>query len=335
MAVKYKDYYDVLGVDKNAKEDDVRQAYRKLARQHHPDVNPGDKSAEERFKDINEAYEVLSDPEKRRQYDQLGSNWRAGSDFTPPPGSRNGNVDFGGYSDFFSGGGGSGDFSDFFEGLFGQRGGARAGRGFRMGGRDIEAEIGLTLQDAHRGGTRTITFQATETCPDCKGTGLKDGKTCPTCRGSGRIRRQRTLDVTIPPGVRDGSVIRLAGQGEPGANGEPAGDLLLRVRVEPDPVFKVVGQDDVEVELPVAPWEAALGQKITVPTLDGPVEMTIPAGAQADQRLRLRGKGLRKRGGGGRGDQYVKLKIVMPPKLTAKEKELFAKLAAESRFNPR
>ena len=334
MAVKYKDYYEVLGVDRNADEKAIRQAFRKLARKHHPDVNPGDKSAEEQFKDINEAYEVLSDPEKRRRYDQLGSNWQGGADFTPPPGSPNGNVNFGDYGDFFRSDGGSGDFSDFFESMFGRAGGTRAGRGFRMGGRDVELELDLTLQEAHAGGTRTIRFQANETCPECEGTGSKDGKTCPTCKGTGLVTRPRTLEVSIPPGVRDGSVIRLAGQGEPGLNGQPAGDLLLHIRVEPDPIFHLAGQDDIEIELPVAPWEAALGKKVTVPTLDGSVEMTIPAGAQNGQRLRLRGKGLKKRGGG-RGDEYVRLQVVMPPRLTAKEKELFAKLAAESNFNPR
>jgi len=182
---------------------------------------------------------------------------------------------------------------------------------------------------------RTITLQVTEPCPDCGGSGTKDGKTiCPTCRGAGAIRRPKSLEVTIPAGVRDGSVIRLAGQGEPGANGAPAGDLFLAVRIQPHRLFDVVRDYDVQVELPVAPWEAALGAKVTVPTLDGPVEMTIPAGAQAGQRLRLRGQGLSRRGGG-RGDEYVKLKIVNPPKLAPKEKELFEKLAAESRFNAR
>src|SRR3954447_3702382 len=159
MAVKYKDYYEVLGVDRNAKQEDVRQAYRKLARKYHPDVNPGNKSAEEQFKDINEAYEVLSDPEKRRRYDQLGSNWQGGADFTSPPGSANGNFDFGDYNEFFSSSQGSGDFSDFFESLFGRTGGTRAGRRFRMGGRDVELQLDLTLQEAHNGGTRTIRFQ--------------------------------------------------------------------------------------------------------------------------------------------------------------------------------
>jgi curved DNA-binding protein len=333
MAVKFKDYYEVLGVSKTATEDEIKKAYRKLARKLHPDVNPGDKTAEEKFKELNEAYEVLSDPEKRKRYDQLGPNWKAGADFTPPPGWENVRVDFGGFDDGFGRGRGAGDFSDFFESLFGGRRGARAGAGYSMRGQDVEAEISLTLEEAHRGTTRKITLQVVETCPDCQGSGSKDGKTCPTCRGAGVVRRPKSLDVTIPPGVREGTVIRLAGQGEPGSNGAAAGDLFLRVRIEPHPLFSIVGEDDVQVELPVAPWEAALGAKVSVPTLEGSVEMTIPAGSQAGQRLRLRGQGLNKRGG--RGDQYVKLKIVNPPKLTAREKELFEKLAAESRFNAR
>jgi curved DNA-binding protein len=333
MAVKFKDYYDILGVSRTSTGDDIRQAYRKLARKFHPDVNPGDKSAEEKFKDINEAYEVLSDEEKRKGYDRLGSNWRGGADFTPPPGSAEDGFEFRDFGEGFGGNGDARGFSDFFESLFGRRG-ARAGPGFRMGGQDVEAEISLTLEDAHRGGQQTISLQVTTPCDRCGGSGSTDGKVCPTCRGTGVVRRPRTLSVTIPPGVRDGSVIRLAGQGEAGANAGPAGDLLLRVRIEPHPVFKLVPPDEVETELPIAPWEAALGRKITVSTLDGPVEVTVPAGASSGQRLRLRGRGLNKRGGG-RGDQYVRLKIVMPPKLTAKEKELFEQLAATSDFNAR
>jgi DnaJ-class molecular chaperone len=332
MAVKFRDYYEVLGVSKTAPEDEIKKAYRKLARKHHPDVNPGDKSAEERFKEINEAYEVLSDPEKRRRYDQLGQNWKAGSDFTPPPGWDNVRVDFGDYGD--RGGRGGADFSDFFESIFGGRRGARGGAGFRMRGQDVEAEITLTLEEAHRGVTRSLTFQTTETCPTCGGTGTTDNKTCPTCRGSGVVTRPKTLDVTIPPGVRDGAVIRLAGQGEPGSNGANAGDLFLRVRIAPHPLFTIVGDNDIQIELPVAPWEAALGATISVPTLDGPVEMKIPAGSQGGQRLRLRGQGLNRRGGG-RGDEYVKLKIVIPPTLTPKERKLFEELAAESHFDAR
>lgn len=334
MAVTFKDYYDVLGTSKAATEDDIRKAYRTLARKYHPDVNPGDKSAEERFKEINEAYEVLSDPDKRRRYDQLGPNWKAGSDFTPPPGWQSANVGFDGFRDGFGTGRGSSGFSDFFESLFGGRRGARAGAGFRMRGGDIDAEITLTLEEAHRGGTRSVSLQVNEPCPDCGGTGSKDGKSCPTCRGNGFIRSQRSFDVTIPAGVRDGSVIRLAGQGEPGGNGAPSGDLFLHVRIEPHRLFEIVGEDDIQVEVPVSPWEAALGAKITVPVLDGEVEMKIPAATQGGKRLRLRGQGLNRREGG-RGDEYVKVKIVIPPKLTTREKQLFEKLAAESHFKAR
>ena len=334
MAVKFKDYYDVLGTSKTATEDDIRKAYRSLARKYHPDVNPGDKSAEERFKDINEAYEVLSDPEKRKRYDQLGPNWKAGSDFSPPPGWQGANVGFDGFGNGFGTGQGSTDFSDFFESLFGSRRGARAGAGFRTRGEDVDAEITLTLEEAHRGITRSVTLRRNEPCPTCDGSGLKDGKTCPTCRGSGTVRRDKSFDVTIPAGVRTGSVIRLAGQGDPGTDGAPAGDLFLHVRIEPHPLFEIIGEDDIQIELPVSPWEAALGARIDVPTLDGTAEMKIPAGTQGGKRLRLRGKGLNKRQGGS-GDEYVKVKIVIPPELTAREKELFGKLAAESHFDPR
>jgi curved DNA-binding protein len=345
MAVQFRDYYEALGVNKNASEDEIKSAFRKQARKYHPDVNPGDKSAEEKFKEINEAYEVLSDPEKRKRYDTLGPNWKAGEEFRPPPGwQQESRVDFGDMGDIFGGAGGmggagAGGFSDFFETLFG--GGRRAGRsrrggaGFSMRGRDIEAEIELTLEEAHRGGRRSISLQVMESCPDCRGTGTKDGKAvCSTCRGAGVVQRPKTLEVTIPPGVRDGSVIRLAGQGEPGANGGPAGDLLLRVRLRPHRLFDLTGDNDVQVELPVAPWEAALGARVSVPTLEGPVEMTIPAGTQAGQRLRLRGQGLNRRDGR-RGDQYAKLKIVNPPRLTSAERELFEKLRDASRFDAR
>jgi len=338
MAVQFRDYYDVLGVSKTAAEDDIKSAYRKLARKYHPDVNPGDKSAEEKFKELNEAYEVLSDAEKRKKYDALGANWKAGQDFRPPPGWEGANVEYGDFGDIgdMFGGRSAGGFSDFFESLFG--GGRRSGRrgaGFAMRGQDVEADIPLTLEEAHRGGKRTITLQVTEPCSDCRGTGFKDEKTvCPTCRGAGAIRRPKSIEVTIPPGVGDGSVIRLAGQGEPGANGAAAGDLFLRVRLQPHRLFRIVGDNDVQIELPVAPWEAALGAKITVPTIEGAGEMKIPPSAQTGQRLRLRRQGLNRRGGG-RGDEYVKIKIVNPPRLTPNEKELFEKLAAESRFNAR
>lgn len=320
MAVKFQDYYEVLGISRTATADDIKQAYRRLARKYHPDVNPGDASAEEKFKDIGEAYEVLSDAEKRQRYDQLGQNWKAGTDFTPPPD--------------WEGGHGSGSFSDFFETLFGARRGPRAGAGFAMRGQDIEAVLELSLEEAHHGGTRTISLQTTAMCPTCNGSGGRENQPCATCRGAGVMIRPKTLDVTIPAGVRHGSVIRLAGQGEAGIGQASAGDLLLHVQLRPHTLFHVLDEGDVEIELPVAPWEAALGATVRVPTIEGAVDMTVPASAQGGQRLRLRNQGLQRRGSG-RGDQYVKLKLVNPPTLTKSERALFEKLAAASRFNPR
>ena len=334
MAVKFRDYYEVLGAPHTATAEEIKKRYRKLAHKHHPDVNPGDKTAEERFKELNEAYEVLSDPEKRRRYDQLGQNWKGGADFTPPPGWEGAPVDLG---DIYGAEHSAGGFSDFFETLFGGGRGTHArreGAGFAMRGSNVEAEISLTLEEAHRGVTRKLALEADETCSACGGNGSKNNKVCASCRGRGSVHRPRALEVDVPPGVRDGSIIRLAGQGEAGANGAPPGDLYLHIGLEPHRLFSIVGNDDVQIQLPVTPWEAALGTKVEVPTLDGPVKMTVPEGSQGGQRLRLRGQGLRRRHGG-RGDQYLQLKIVIPPKLSAKEKEMFGKLAAESRFNPR
>jgi DnaJ-class molecular chaperone len=334
MAVKFQDYYEVLGVPRTATADDIKKAYRKLARKYHPDVNPGDTSAEEKFKQVGEAYEVLSDPEKRKRYDQLGENWKAGADFTPPPGWEGGGVEYADFGDLFGAGRGAGGFSDFFETLFGSRRGRRAGAGFAMRGQDVEAAIDLSLEEAHHGTRRTITLQTTAVCPTCNGSGRRENQPCAACRGAGVVTRPKTLDVTIPAGVRHGSVIRLAGQGEAGTGNAPAGDLLLHVQLRPHPLFHVLEEGDVEVELPVAPWEAALGARVRVPTIERAVDMTIPAGAQGGQRLRLRGQGVQRRGSG-RGDQYVRLKLVNPPTLTDSERALFEQLAATSRFNPR
>jgi len=330
MAVKFQDYYQTLEVPRNAGAEEIRKAFRKMARKHHPDVNPQDKSAEEKFKQVNEAYEVLSDPEKRNKYDRLGENWKSGADFTPPPGWEGMRTEGADIGDVF--GGGAGNFSDFFETLFG----GRYGRGWAGGstrGHDIEAELELPLKEADQGTTQTITLQATEICPECHGTGAKDKRPCPTCRSAGVVNRPKSLQVNIPPAVREGSVIRLAGQGESGGNGTPPGDLYLHIRLRPDPVFTPSG-DDIQIELPISPWEAALGARVSVPTLNGSVDMTIPEGSQSGRRLRLRGQGLRRRDGG-RGDQYVKLKIVNPTRINSTERDLFQKLAFESRFNPR
>jgi curved DNA-binding protein len=302
MAVGYRDYYELLGVPRDASTEDVRSAYRKLARQYHPDVNkePG---AEDRFKEISEAYEVLRDPEKRERYDRLGSNWRAGQDvsgtsgFDDVQGGFGGGFD-GGYADF-----GDDDFSDLFQGLFGQRTGRRRGGGggtFSRRGGDRRGELELTLEEAARGGRRRLT--------------LGDG---------------REVEVEIPPGVRDGQVIRLAGEGGRGTGGGAHGDLLLRVRLRPHPRFRVADGGDLEVDLPVAPWEAALGAQVDVPTLDGNAKVKVPAGSSCGRRLRLRGAGL------GGGDLYAVVKIVVPKRLSKRERELFEQLADTSKFDPR
>jgi curved DNA-binding protein len=304
MAVKFRDYYETLGVSRGASEDEIRTAYRKLARKHHPDVNPGDKGAEEKFKEINEAYSVLSDSQKRKQYDALGQNWKQGAEFRPPPGYEGTRVDFGDVQGF-------GDFSDFFESMFGRgrTGGRAAGAGFSRRGNDVEAEVGLSLEEAHRGTAREISLRG------------PDGK-------------QKTIRVNIPAGISTGQLIRVANEGEPGAGGGPAGDLFLAVRIEPHPIFRTLSNGDVELDLPVAPWEAALGGVVRTPTIEGPVELTIPAGTQGGRRLRLRGQGVNRRSGG-RGDEYVRLEIVNPASLSPKERELYRSLASESHFDPR
>jgi curved DNA-binding protein len=345
MAVGTKDYYEVLGVGRTASADEIKSAYRKLARKFHPDLNPGDKAAEERFKELQAAYDVLSDAEKRKLYDQYGENWRGVQQGggTPPPGwegararggQQAGGFDFSGF-DFGGGAGGGGGAAgfDIFEEMFGRAGRGRAGRRTSRG-QDVEAELELSLEEAHRGGRRTLSMQVAETCPTCQGTGVvNENKVCPTCGGSGQVTKPRTVEVTIPAGVRDGSTLRLAGQGGSGASGAQAGDLYLRLRLRPHPVFTVRG-DDLEVELPITPWEAALGARVEVPTIDGKAEVTIPPGSQTGQRLRLRGQGLNKRQGG-RGDEYARLKIVVPKKVSDEERRLYEELQRVSNFNPR
>ncbi|HKB08102.1 MAG TPA: DnaJ C-terminal domain-containing protein [Candidatus Polarisedimenticolia bacterium] len=320
MPVKFRDYYETLDVPREAGPDQVKKAYRKLARKFHPDFNPGNKTAEERFKEINEAYEVLSDPEKRKRYDALGANWKSGMDFTPPPGQEGYRVhvgDLGDLGDLFSGGGRAGGFSDFFDMLFGGGGfGARGGPGAPRGpgfstsrrGGDVESEVAVTMEEAHKGTRRAVRIPSEE--------GVE------------------SFTVNIPRGVQDRSVIRVPGKGGPGIGGGSRGDLYLRVQIVRHPLFRLRDGSDIDLDLPIAPWEAVLGGKIQVPTLDGPVEMRIPANSPADKTLRLKGRGL-SRPGGGQGDQYVRLKIVVPPKPTEKELDLLKRLAKESHFNAR
>lgn len=297
--MEYKDYYKILGVPRSASADEIKRAYRKLAREFHPDKNKA-KGAEDRFKEINEANEVLGDADKRKSYDALGANWKAGSQFTPPPGWNAGG--FGGAR----GRRGGADFSDFFSSLFGGAGGfENMGGGFGgMGGgfggahaaQDTRAKIAITLEDSYNGAQREIS--------------LSNG---------------RTLKVRIPKGVTAGQSIRLGGQGSGG------GDLLLEIEFSPHPTFKVEGRD-VSCTVNIAPWEAALGGSIPVPTLGGIVELTVAAGAVGGRKMRLRGRGLP---GDPAGDQYVTLNIVTPPAQLEDDQQFYRDMARRFAFNPR
>src|SRR5439155_16247094 len=304
MAVKFRDYYEILGVSRNAKEDEIKKAYRKLARKYHPDLNPNNKQSEEKFKEIQEAYEVLSDATKRQKYDQLGANWKNGAEFTPPPNwGGQGGINL---EDLFERAGQQrgGTFSDFFEILFGGMGGGGFGTGAstgaggraRAGGRssrtDAETELSLPLEEMHRGTTRTLTVRMGNA--------------------------EKKIDVRIPPGARNDSQIRIPGGSTNG------GDLYVRLRQEPNSRFTVNG-DDTETEIAITPWEAALGGNVEVQTLDGKTEIRIPAGIGSGQRIRLANRGLNVRGGG-RGDHYIRVKIAVPKQLNDAERKLFEEL---------
>lgn len=307
-----KDYYKTLDISREASEDEIRKAYRKLARKNHPDVNPDDKAAAERFKKIQEAYAVLGDPEKREQYDRYGAAFEGagGRTWTTGPGGA-GPIDLG---DLF---GGQIDLSDLFGGAFGGQGGAATG-GFRGGtrqataprkGRDVRLEIDVPFQVAAEGGSHALGLQ----------------------RGTSTER----ITVKIPAGVETGSVIRLSGQGEPGPAGGPAGDLLLTIRVAPHPWFRREG-NNISLEVPVTPSEAALGAKVEIPTLsEGAVTVTIPPGTSSGTKLRLRGKGVPHRKTKHRGDQFVVVKIVVPKHPDPQTKELFEQLARTVSQSPR
>lgn len=318
--MKYRDYYQILGVTRDASTETIKQAYRRLARKYHPDVSK-EAGAEDRFKEIAEAYEVLRDPEKRTAYDQLGSNWRAGQEFRPPPGWQ-GQAQGG----FHPGGFGGGNFSDFFETLFGGLGGLggmggmggaggfTGARQARSAGQNQTVPLEITLEEAYHGGSRALQLQVQE----------RDA--------SGHlVARPRTLNVKIPAGVTHGQKIRLSGQGSPGLGGGPNGDLYLALALKPHPLYQVQGRD-ITLELPLTPWEAALGAKIEAPTLGGAVAVNIPANAQNGQTLRLRGRGLP---GQPPGDQRVVLRIVNPPAHSAAARELFERMARELPFDPR
>jgi curved DNA-binding protein len=325
MPVQYKDYYESLGVPRTASADEIKKAFRKLARQYHPDVAKDKKRAEEKFKEINEAYEVLSDPAKRNKYDELGPNWKSGAEFRPPPGYEN----FGGGRTYSRGGGanaqgfefefGGTGFSDFFEQLFGSR---MRGGGFGQHGnfaqeepaergRDVEGDIMVTLQEATRGSVRSVNVR----------------------HNIGRSIKTETHQVKIPPGVTEGQKLRLAGRGEAGAHGGTAGDLYLRVRLAKHPDFDVEDHNLIH-EAELAPWEAVLGAEIFVPTLDDRVKIKISPGTQGGQKLRVRGRGLPQRDGS-HGDLIVVTRIAVPENISDAEKKLWEQLKRESKFNPR
>ena len=328
----YKDYYKILGVGRTASAEEIKKSFRKLARKYHPDVNPGDKKAEEKFKEINEAYEVLSDAEKRRKYDTLGPNWQ--DQFGPPAGARRAYQYNGGRTSPFDFDSGSPGFSDFFEAIFGRSGSSTAtgARGMREDlrkrvGDNIEQPVEVTLQEAYVGGMRTFNIQSTEACSVCQGTGEVGSKLCITCSGQGMIPRNKRIQVKIPAGVDNGSKIRVAGEGQPGLGGGPRGDLFLVISVKPDAVFERKGDDlyvDVEVEL----VKAMLGGEVPVPIPDGrKLILTIPAETQNDRTFRLAGKGMPHLRGEGSGNLYARAKVVLPMRLSSEERELFEKLA--------
>lgn len=344
-----KDYYAVLGLEKGASDDEIKRAFRKLAIKYHPDKNQGNKEAEEKFKDINEAYQVLSDPEKKARYDQFGTADFDGSGF--------GAGGFGGF-DFSDMGG----FGDIFESFFGGGGSSRRRNG-PVKGSDIEYTLNLTFEEAVFGVEKEITINRNENCESCRGTGAEPGtspKTCPTCNGSGQVRVQRqtplgsfvstsacdrcggkgtivetpcsscsgrgkvrktrSIKINVPAGVDTGNVMPLRGQGEHGSNDGPPGDLYIRINVANSKQFDRRG-NDIYIETHISMGKAALGVEITVPTVDGDVKYTIPAGTQSGTMFRLKGKGVPKVHSNTRGDQYVKVIVDTPKNLNSKQKE--------------
>lgn len=367
-SVQIKDYYETLGVPRTASEKEIRSAYRKLARQHHPDLNPGDKDAEDRFKEINEAHEVLTDAEKRKLYDRFGEDWQRYRDagftgdeeFTAPGGSAragrgSATFDPNDFNRWYTSQGSGGDYtfhstdaddashSDFFETLFGSRsspfdrfGGfgsgfssarTRAPRAQR--GDDAEVPVEISFDEAFRGAKRQVQLQVSEPCPTCGGTGEVRGQICPTCDGTGFVRRAKTLEVTIPAGISSGKRVRMAGQGGPGLNGGPAGDVNMIVTVRPDPRFERVG-DNLRTDVDVPITTAVLGGEVEVSTPTGRVALKIPAETQSGRSFRLRGQGMPKLKGrqGERGDLMARARIVTPSNVSDRERELYEELRA-------
>ena len=370
MAENKRDYYEVLGVSKGASEDEIKRAYKKLARKYHPDMNPGDKEAEEKFKEVNEANEVLSDPEKKARYDQFGF---AGVD--PSYGAGAGGA--GGYGGGFD----FGDLGDIFGSFFGGGfGGGQTRRNGPQRGESIRASVAVTFTEAAFGCEKEVSIERSEQCATCKGSGCAPGTTpeicpdchgsgmvqvqqrtpmgvfassrpcqrcrgtgkiihqpCADCGGSGAVRKRKTIKVTIPAGIDHGQTISLRGQGNAGKNGGPAGDLLITVMVRPHELFRREG-NDVFCEAPITFRQAVLGATLEIPTIDGPVKYDIPEGTQTGTVFRLRGKGIPALNGRGRGDQYVTVTIETPRNLNREQKEAlkrFDETLGESSYEKR
>ena len=367
-----RDYYEVLGVAKGCSDDELKKAYRKLAKKYHPDLNPGDKDAEAKFKEVNEAYEVLSDKEKRQRYDQFG---HAGVDPNFGAGGGAGAGGFGGFGDF------SDIFGDIFGGGFGFGGSTRTrDPNAPTRGNDVGASLGISFMEAVKGCKREISYQRLENCDRCGGTGAKEGtspETCPDCHGTGqvrvskrspfgmiqtvqtcsrcggrgrivrescqkcggrgRVRIGRKLEVNIPAGIDDGQTFVVRGQGDQGQNGGPAGDLHVTVSVRPDPLFERDGFD-IWCDIPITYTQAVLGDEIVVPTVDGKVKYNVPEGTQSGTVFRLRDKGVTAVNGRGRGDQYVRVNIEVPKSLSRAQKEKlreFEESLSEKNYNKR
>ena len=366
------DYYETLGVPRKATADDIRKAYRKLARKHHPDLNPGDKSSEDRFKNVQEAYDILSDSKKREMYDQHGFYSESGF-AGPPPGSPNPHpgMDFNGFdfSDQFAGGRrtDTGGFRDIFSQFFGGKGGPQQAQPEPEKGGDLEYVMDIDFWQAIRGTQAKLNINRYEICGTCRGTGssgggevtcpqchgsgnvtqmagaMKFSLTCPRCGGSGKLRnacptcggegrgtRTETVEVRIPPGARSSSRLRVPGKGNAGTMGAPPGDLYITTKVEEHPFFHRDG-DNIEIQVPVAVWEAALGAKIEVPTIDGRTLLKIPQGTVNSQKFRLREKGVLNSRTNQRGDQIVEVAIAAPDPRDERTRELLRELA---RLNP-
>jgi molecular chaperone DnaJ len=353
-----RDLYEILGVAKGASADEIKKAYRKLARKYHPDKNPGDAEAEERFKEVQAAYDVLSDPEKRKQYDQVGPRLFSGA------GGRTGNYQWSGNIGDL---GDLGDLSDLLGGLFGRTsGGAGSTRQRTRGqrGADVAVTINLSFEDSLKGLTTKIPVELETACSTCGGSGAEPGTTpticpqcrgrgvtaedegffafsrpcprcggngtvvekpCRTCTGSGRQRRTKRYTVKIPAGVKDGTQIRLKGKGEAGIGGGPAGDLIVTTRVTRSPVYERRGADLV-VEVPLGYSTAALGGDVEVPTPEGPVSLKIPGGTESGKLFRIRGRGAPRLNGGGKGDVLARVRIDVPKRMNKRERELLEEL---------